>query len=295
MKFVRMAVCSALLGVFLGTGLSQEADVPGMVRIPAGEFWMGRVHNWLLDEISWLERDRMDDRPAHLVYTDPYYVDKFEVTNEDYVKFVDATRRKPPHHWRKSRPSEIQLKKPVYNVTWDDAAAYCSWAGKRLPTEAEWERAARGGVEKSLYPWGDQLAAGRGGRGGPPAPAATATAATPGAAAEAPPTRDETGKKAHYGFPNGPADVGSYPPNGFGLHDMTGNVWEWTSDLYQRNYYSISPEKNPTGPSTGTYRVLRGAAWSDSDDRMLGLHYRNYADPNVKAPTIGFRCAKSVN
>jgi formylglycine-generating enzyme required for sulfatase activity len=76
---------------------------------------------------------------------------------------------------------------------------------------------------------------------------------------------------------------------------VTGNIWEWVSDWYERNYYSVSPEKNPAGPQSGSYRVLRGGGWSDSDERMLGLHYRNYAGPSVMAPTIGFRCAKTAN
>ena len=243
-------------------------DPPGMVPIPAGEFWMGRVHLWMPDELSWVERDRLDDRPSHLVYVDAFFLDKFEVTNEDYAVFVADTKRAAPYHWKGGKPSEAQLKKPVYNVNYADAANYCTWAGKRLPTEAEWERAARGNREKTLYPWGDDL--GARGRGAPPA---------------------APQKLAHYGFPNGPAAVGSYPPNDFGLHDMVGNVWEWVADWYERNYYSRSPDKNPQGPASGAYRVVRGSSWSDNDERMLGVHYRNYVEPDVRTPTIGFRCA----
>jgi len=235
---------------------------------------MGRMNLWMPDELSWVERDRLDDRPVHLVGVDAFYMDKFEVTNEAYARFIEATKRPAPHHWRGGKPSEPQLKMPVYNVNYEEAEDYCKWAGKRLPTEAEWERAARGNREKTLYPWGDELAAR--GRGAAPA----------GQASTGPQ------KPAHYGFPNGPATVGSYPPNGFGLHDMVGNVWEWVADWYERNYYSRSPEENPQGPATGVYRVVRGSSWSDNDERMLGVHYRNYVEPDVRTPTIGFRCAK---
>lgn len=248
-------------------------SLPNMVLIPAGEFWMGRVHFWLVDEIGWVERDRMDNQPAHLVYLDAYYIDKYEISNEEYFRFTEATKHPKPYHWIGARPSEAQEKMPVYNVTWSDAEGYCRWAVKRLPTEAEWERAARGGLEKKLFPWGDEIGGQR--RRG---------------------TEEynvENVKRAHVALPNGPAPVGSYPPNGFGLHDMTGNLWEWVSDWYERNYYSISPERNPRGPDTGVYRVIRGGSWSDSDERILSVHYRNYTDASVRTPTIGFRCAKS--
>jgi formylglycine-generating enzyme required for sulfatase activity len=150
---VRRTAAFLIVVLLAGTALSRQAEAPGMALIPAGEFWMGRTHVWLPDEISWVERDRMDDRPAHLVYLDAYFIDKLEVTNEDYLKFVEATKRTRPHHWKQGLPSQAQLKKPVYNVSYEDAAGYCSWAGKRLPTEAEWERASRGGEEKKLYPW----------------------------------------------------------------------------------------------------------------------------------------------
>ena len=260
-----------LAGFLLAAPLLAQ-NPPDMILIPAGDFWMGRQHMWLIDELSMHLRLRLDDTPAHLTYLDGYYIDKYETTNEQYAKFIAATKRRKPFHWVGGKFPEGKDQYPVYNVSWDDADAYCKWAGKRLPTEAEWEKAARGGSEQStMYPWGDQLNPGGGGRGG-------------GAAAA---------KPAHFGFPNGPVRVGSYPPNGYGIYDIIGNVAEWTSDWYQRTYYSVSPEKNPTGPETGMYRVFRGSSWADTDERMLAIHYRNYTNPELRTGVLGMRCGRS--
>jgi formylglycine-generating enzyme required for sulfatase activity len=280
-KMIRtlFAVLLALAGL-LQEGASQVAqpDLSRMVLIPAGEFWMGQTQVWIRDALEWTERDRLDAVPAHLVYLDAYYFDKYEVTNEGYARFADATGRRKPWHWTGGKFPDSKDKMPVYNVNWADAHAYCSWAGLRLPTEAEWEKAARGGLDRKLYPWGDEFGPKPGGRFGD--------------------GRVQTGeKKAHYSFPDGPAKVGSYPPNGYGLFDGTGNVWEWTADWYGRNYYSESPEKNPAGPESGVYRVIRGASWGDAERTptmsVMSLHFRNYTDPDSHAATVGFRCAKS--
>jgi len=253
---------------------AQTAPPDGMVLIPAGEFWMGRVHMWLIDELEMYLRLRMDDQPAHIVNLDNYYIDKYEVTNADYARHAEAVKARKPFHWMAGKVPAGQEDYPVYNVSWDEAAAYCASAGKRLPTEAEWEKAARGGREKTLYPWGDELvprpAGAGGGRGGG------------GAAA----------KLAQYGGASGPTKVGSYPPNGFGLFDMVGNVNEWVADFYKRTYYSVTREANPRGPESGPYRVIRGASWSETDERILAVHYRNYTDPGHRSNVIGFRCAR---
>jgi formylglycine-generating enzyme required for sulfatase activity len=232
-----------------------------MVSIPAGEFWMGRAEfQYLVDRNNEIERDRLDDGPAHKVYLKSFYMDKYEVTNEEYARFTDTTAATPPWYWPHGKVPKGEEQRPVYNVSWAEATAYCSWAGKRLPTEAEWERAARGGLERKRFPWGDDEA---------------------------------IRNKAHLGFPWGPTKVGSFPPNDYGLYDMIGNVWEWTNDWYNRDYYAVSPDRNPEGPKTGTYKVIRGAGWTDGDDpRNLMVSHRSYVDPTTRAFTIGVRCVK---
>jgi formylglycine-generating enzyme required for sulfatase activity len=261
---------------------SPKDEVPGMSLVPAGEFWMGRMVSYYYDRIQWLFRPYMDDRPVHSTYVDAFYMDKYEVTNTDYARFTEATARGKPWHWGGGKITAGQENWPVYNVNWEDAQAYCSWAGKRLPTEAEWEKAARGGLDRKSYPWGDELTEAQkkdDSRYGEQSPAK---------------------KRAHYAFPNGPAPVGSYPATGYDLYDLVGNVWEWTADWYEREYYVLSPEKNPKGPDTGKYKVLRGGGWSTKGQNipqkydLLAVHSRNYADPTQSSNSFGFRCAKSA-
>jgi iron(II)-dependent oxidoreductase len=240
------------------TGAAASAQVPasaGMVSIPAGEFWMGRTHTASLEQAIILERDRRDDQPAHKIYLDAFTMDVNEVTNADYARFADATRAAKPWTWPGGKVAKGEERLPVTNVTWTDADAYCRWAGKRLPTEAEWERAARGGLDRKRYPWGDE-----GGRG-----------------------------RAHIGSSTGPTAVGSFPANAFGLHDIAGNVWEWTSDWYERDYYAVSSDRNPTGPPKGRYKVIRGGGWTEG---VQLNSFRNYADPEIRTLIIGVRCAK---
>lgn len=246
-----------------------------MGYIPGGQFWMGRIHLYRLDEINWTPRGRLDDQPAHVVDLDAFYIDKYEVTHEEYLRFADATGPTKPWTWKDGMLPKGREKWPMFDVSWDDATAYCAWAGKRLPTEAEWEKAARGGLDRQYYAWGDE--------------------ATP-----AGDYKSVAKKKARYDSPNGPSPVGSYPPNGYGLYDMIGNVWEWTADWYGRNYYSIGPIKNPKGPESGSYRVIRGSGWTENDSAtafaldyrgVLGVHYRSYVLQSQKSSVIGFRCA----
>ena len=320
-------------------GLQSDA---GMALIPAGDFWMGRNHFFLFDEFNWTLRPRLDDRPVHQVDLDAFYIDKHEVTNAEYERFTEATQRAKPWHWPGGKVTKEQEKKPVYNVSWFDADAYCKWDGKRLPTEAEWEKAARGGLDRKLYSWGDvpipggayvppQAAAATGQQAAPkaepaadpqtpqaaakqepaadpqtPQPAAKQEpAADPQAAAKQPPPAagrragvPEEPKRGRWEAPNGPADVGSFPPNGYGLFDMTGNVWEWVSDWYDKDYYLETEDKNPQGPESGKYKVARGGGWDSKEDMpqrsILGVHYRNYADPSDASNVLGLRCAKSA-
>jgi formylglycine-generating enzyme required for sulfatase activity len=260
--------------VFATVGLKSQTTQPsslaptGMVLVPAGEFWMGRTRLWLMDEIGWQLRDRADDRPVHRVSLNAFAIDAHEVTNAEYASM--ATAAKVPYHWGGPRPPAGKEQLPVYNVSWFDASKFCASQGKRLPTEAEWEKAARGGVADTDYPWGDEYF------GEAPAP-------------KAPPKR-----YAQSNSSTGPVAVGSFAPNGYGIHDMSGNLWEWVSDWYDLYYYSTSVVENPKGPSEGLYKVIRGGSWADSETRYGTVYYRNFTAPTTAQPTIGFRCAKTL-
>jgi len=168
---------------------------------------------------------------------------------------------------------------PVVCVSWEDAKAYAEWAGERLPTEAEWEYSARGGLAGKRYAWGDEL----------PPPKDSGNFA------------DETSKKV---FPSWTvindyndgyaytATVGSYKPNGYGLYDMAGNVWEWCADWYEGKYYANSPKQNPKGPSSGKYRVLRGGSWNNNNTNNFRVVNHNNNDPTNTNNNVGFRCVE---
>ena len=239
--------------------LAAFAAEPGMVFIPGGEFLRGRSHALPDDDLKWFPTLLKDDRPARRLYIDPFYLDEHEVTNEQYAAFVKATGRRAPYNWPKGKVPEGKEKFPVVDLSWDDAVAYARWAGKRLPTEAEWERAARGLAEGGIYPWGDG------------SPSRTL---------------------ARYNRVDGPGPVRQLAPNAFGLYDMAGNVWEWCADWYEKDYYQQAPQRNPPGPAAGQYRVLRGGSWADLP-KYLTCAYRSWARPAERSPNIGFRCAKS--
>jgi formylglycine-generating enzyme len=226
------------------------ADDEQMVLIPAGEFRMGR-------------NDRRDaEKPVHKMYVDAFLMDKHEVTNRRYRKFLEATRHRKPKYWNNPRFNRDE--QPVMGVNWNDAVAFCAWAGKRLPTEAEWEKAARGGLEGKEYSWGNENPKGR-------------------ACCELDSDKGQ------------PQAVGSYPPNGYGLFDMTGNVCEWCSDWFGEDYYKASPSKNPAGPLSGTSRVIRGGAWYDyCTFSGLRCTLRCSRYPTTREDDLGFRCVKSA-
>ena len=256
---------SGLLILLLAT-LAALAEDPtskapqGMALIPAGEFSMGRHRTTADDEKGMRPLALRDDRPVHSVYIDGFYLDVNEVTHADYGEFVAATSHEPPYHWLEGEMPAGSAELPIYNVDWQDATAYCTWAGKRLPTEAEWEKAARGGLEGLDYPWGDDK---------------------------------PTDALALFNTSRGPGPVGKREANAFGLHDMAGGVAEWTSDWYERTYYSSSPARNPTGPDTGMYKIIRGGSWS-SGPRRITVFFRNWVRPNQRTPNLGFRCALSA-
>jgi len=230
-----------------------------MEFIPGGEFQRGRTHALPDDGLKWWPTLMKDDRPVRAIRVDPFYLDQYEVTNQQYAMFVEATRHRKPYHWPQGKVPPGRERHPVANVSWDDAAAYAKWAGKRLPTEAEWERACRGLAEGAKYPWGE---------------------------------REPTRADARYNAIDGPTEVGRCGANYFGLHDMAGNVWEWCADWYEREYYASALTLNPRGPGTGQYRVLRGGSWADLP-KYLTCAYRSWARPAERSPNIGFRCAKS--
>jgi formylglycine-generating enzyme required for sulfatase activity len=245
---------------------------PEMVRIEEGPFTMGS------DWISGAEK------PAHRVYLGGYYIGKFEVTNAQFKAFCDATGYSyPDAEWSPDgeRTAPDLIEKPAYpvvGINWEDAVAYCLWlnqkTGKnyRLPTEAEWEKAAQGGLGGSKYPWGDEEydAGGR-------------YRANCGSDSD----NDRIRKKDGFLYT---APVGSFPANGYGLYDMAGNVWEWCADAYDENYYSRSPDTNPRGPDSGEKRVLRGGSWFGGPTRMqCAARLWNY--PLIRYASTGFRVA----
>ncbi len=243
----------------LASILVVTAAEPEMVFIPGGDFLRGRSHPLPDDNLKWFPTLLKDDRPVRSIVLDPFYIDKHEVTNAQYAEFLKDTDGAPPYYWPQGKPENAKEKHPIVNITWQDANAYCQWAGKRFPTEAEWERASRGLRDGLKYPWGDD---------------------------------EPTKESAHHDGMDGPGEVCQYPENAFGLCDMSGNVWEWCADWYEKDYYARAPEQNPAGPEKGIYRLLRGGSWVDAP-KYLTTAYRSFARPDEQSPTIGFRCAKS--
>lgn len=254
---MKLQACTVSLFLFL----TAWAGEPGMVFIPGGQFQRGRTHKLPDDGLKWVPEVMKDDRPVRGIYVDPFYMDEHEVSNEQYAAFVKATRHRAPYNWPDGKILAGKEKYPVVDVSWDDAAAFAKWAGKRLPTEAEWERACRGIDEGAVYPWGN---------------------------------RKPAKMDARYNAVDGPAPVGQSKPNYFGLFDMAGNVWEWCSDWYAKDYYASAPERNPPGPPQGRYRVLRGGSWAD-EEKYLTCANRSWARPAERSPNIGFRCVKSFH
>ena len=262
-----------------------------LVYVPAGDFLMGSADD---DPEA-----RDNEKPQHEVYLDAYWMDKTEVTNAMFEQFVAATghrtdaerlgtayvfnqcgwSRVEGAHWlRPEGPgSDIagRMDHPVVQVSWNDADAYCRWAGRRLPTEAEWEKAARGSDGRK-YPWGQ----------GPPAGDLLNFADVNLGCSWADLTQDDGYERT--------APVGTYPAGAspYGALDMAGNVWEWVADWYDSGYYAVSPRRNPPGPSAGEYRALRGGSWS-----FPGVYVRAasrfWYTPDIRDYNNGFRCARS--
>ena len=219
---------------------------PGMVYVPAGEFIMGS------------DEGDSDEQPLHTVYLDAFYADKTEVTNAQYRKCVEAGGCDTPVKTTYYDNADY-TQHPVVYVSWNDADAYCRWAGKRLPTEAEWEKAARG-ADGRTYPWGEGI---------------------------------DCDHAQYSECGGGTMPVGSKPKGAspYGALDMVGNVWEWVADWYDSNYYIQSPERNPPGPDSGEGRVLRGGSWH-SNQRFTYCAYRVCNVPRHSYFYVGFRCAR---
>jgi formylglycine-generating enzyme required for sulfatase activity len=226
---------------------------PRMVLIPEGSFLMG------------CDRGASNEKPVHRVRVSRFAIARTTVANRLYKVFVQHTSRKAPAGFVDDRFNHPD--QPVTSVSWFDATAYCEWLAERtglpyrLPTEAEWERAARGGLERKLYTWGDD------------------------------PPQDQPGYFELWS--RGPEPAGRRPPNGFGLSDMSENVHEWCSDWYDEHYYSVSPECNPQGPGSGTRRSSRGGSWRHQI-KITRVAARSSIPPGFEYSDYGFRCAMSI-
>ena len=245
----------------LASGATQVSEKDGMVMVyvPAGDFSMG------------FNDAGTDEKPAHTVSLDAYWIDRTEVTNGMYALCVQAGTCRPPRslssNTRRDYYNNSQYADyPVIQVEWNSTQGYCLWAGRRLPTEAEWEKAARG-IDGRGYPWGNTPA---------------------------------TCSRANYwdytfACVGDTSEIGSYPSGAspYGALDMAGNVWEWVADWYDATYYVNSPSSNPQGPASGTYRVLRGGSWY-FDGARANSTYRYKYSPDLRGDSIGFRCASSI-
>lgn len=248
--------CYFILLLFFGMALSgQEIKKSGssMVLIPAGEFSMGK---------DLLEGP--DYNPAHNVKINSFYMDKHTVTNGEYLRFCKETNHKLPEFWNTDifKCGEKYLNYPVIGITWYDAKKYAEWEGKRLPTEAEWEYAARGGLANMDFPNGNEL-------------------------------RREKKEQGNSGWKNLIDPVEKYEPNGFGLYDMSGNIWEWVNDYYSADYYKTGETSNPEGPEKGKRRVLRGGSWH-SGSTCKKVYYRQGLPGHWCDFAVGFRCVKDI-
>lgn len=299
-----LAISAALAGSGLLQGLPVD-KIPapttpaGMVLIQESTFAMGR------------DASHADEAPVHEITLSPYYIDAHEVTNREFKAFVDATghvtqAEKDGYCWSyvagktdfealdgadwrhpQGPDSTIddRMDHPVVGVSWEDAAAYAAWAGKRLPTEAEWEFAARGGAEGHF----SAAPAQEGAHADHDAGVARITANIWQGVW---PDKNLLTDNHYYTAP-----VGSYPANALGVHDAVGNVWEWCADWYAADYYTNSPAVDPQGPASGENRVARGGSWFCSANYCgaYSTHYRGASPPTHAFNNVGFRCAKSVD
>jgi formylglycine-generating enzyme required for sulfatase activity len=234
-----------------------SVEKPICAAIPAGHFQMG------------CEQGRDEEQPVHRVWVDSFEMAVYQVRNRDFACFLAASGTPSPPQW--SDPNLNHPDQPVVSVSWFDAIAYCDWLSRihglqyRLPTEAEWELAARGGREGALYVWGD----------------------------EPPHSRPEYIRR-WTGVVNGPRPVGEEPPNAFGIFDIGENVHEWCADWFDKNYYAVSPERNPAGPAAGERRASRGGSWRHHI-KVSRCAARSSIPPTFQYADYGFRVVCGVS
>lgn len=253
-----IGMCSAFMCLLNFQFSDADVDVPGMVFFPAGEFMMGN------------DNGRKDEQPRHNVFLDAFYFDRYETTGKDFEQYLAAN---PDQHttitgWESDRTIQSEMaKRPVFGLSWQRCQNYCVWRGKRLPTEAEWERAA-GGLENRLYPWGNE----------PPDS-----------------TRANFGKCCNVLAGRIFAEVGTYESGKTpeGVYDMAGNAAEWVYDWYDKSYYQRGEHRNPQGPEKGRYHVIRGGAWNSYPYYMRSTD-RYGTNDGQDFYGIGCRCAKSA-
>lgn len=260
-KFLTQLTLCLLLGIVPAYGEHPpvERDPSPMIKIPSGAFIMG----------SGDTTGRPDERPRQKIFLDGFMIDKFEVTNAQYLAFIAATGHKEPFNVY-GEGSLFNMKgietRPVVQVTWHDAADYCQWVGKRLPTESEWEKSARG-TDARVYPWGDE-----------------------------PPSSTRANFDREWVGGDTLMPVGSYP-NGvspYGVNDLSGNAREWVQDWYEEDYYRYIPDRNPKGPISGLLKVIRGGSWH-SFEPDLRTAARGKGGFALKTHGTGFRCARDLD
>jgi formylglycine-generating enzyme required for sulfatase activity len=254
---------------FLTIILAGQVHADEMVFIPGGPFQMGT------------QDGEADERPVHRVYVDAFYMDRYLVTNADYARFLNiiGNREEAGKKWLDTDslfswwlckigeeeghfvPKPGYENHPVVKVSWYGARAYARWAGKRLPTEAEWEKAARGGLEGEKYVYGNTI------------------------------SPDQANVEGFHST----TPVGSFLPNRFGLYDMVATVWQWCSDWYDPGYYARSPSRNPRGPESGSLKVLRGGSWFHKESWRVAIRSADYPLSKSFCFVTGFRCAKDAN
>jgi formylglycine-generating enzyme len=259
------------------------SELPNLARIPAGDFLMGASDA------------EEDERPVRQVHVSEFYVGRFPVTHEEYARFVRETGYPPPavralpaiavdgrdivfrelaarYEWVDNHPPAGHATHPVVLVRFDDAIAYCRWLADtvsrpvRLPTEAEWEKSARGGVAGVRYPWGHDIDA----------------------------SHCNFLFDAAAKYRRGTQPTGTYAPNSYGLYDIVGNAWEWVSDWYASDAYRTGELRDPRGPASGTMRMVRGGSWVTDDVSMLRCAHRHRVPPDTYSYSIGFRIACSA-